>query len=238
MRTKGLPREWSGSCSATRRSPPQTALSVIYATASAEAVAGFVAMHYALDGLAPYSLLNRGFNDIYARRDAGGAQFVLRLSSPHVRGPADVAAETAFVAYLDAAGVPVAAPLPTRTGALFTTALLPGGPRPAVLFYLAQGSPPRPRHPGKRRGARPHPCPPARRRGPVSRSGGRAMPPRPRPPTARSSRGVDGAGPRRTVPVYPPPRLSHQPVQQPLLPTAPPPPPHELIEQGGLLLRR
>ncbi len=33
----------------------------------------------------------------------------------------------------------MAAPIPARTGALFTTAPLSGGPRPAVLFHLAQG---------------------------------------------------------------------------------------------------
>jgi len=115
------------------------ALPVIYATVPAEAVAAFVAAHYALDGSTACSFLNRGFNDTYALRDAGGAQFVLRLSGPRARGPADVAAETAFIAYLDGAGVPVAAPVPARTGALFTAAPLPGGPRPAVLFHLAQG---------------------------------------------------------------------------------------------------
>lgn len=125
MRTKGLPREWSGSCSATRRSPPLSTLPIIYATASADAVADFVTAHYVLDGLSACSFLNRGFNDTYAPRDAGGAQFILRLSSPRVRGPADVAAETAFIAYLDAAGIPVAAPVPARTGALFATAPLP-----------------------------------------------------------------------------------------------------------------
>ncbi len=85
MRTMGSPRGWSGSCLATRSSPPLNALPVIYATASAEAVAEFVAAHYPLDGSAMCSFLNRGFNDTYALRDAGGAQFVLRLSSaiPH-----------------------------------------------------------------------------------------------------------------------------------------------------------
>ncbi len=139
MRTKDSPREWSGSYLAVRPSPPLTALPAIYATASAEAVAEFVTAHYTLAGPATCSFLNRGFNDTYALRDAGGAQFILRLSSPRARGPADVAAETAFIAYLDGTGVPVAAPIPARTGALFTAVPLPGGPRPAVLFHLAQG---------------------------------------------------------------------------------------------------
>ena len=82
MRTKGSPREWSGSCSATRPSPPLTALPVTYATASAEAVAEFVAAHYASAGPVVCSFVNRRFNDTYALRDAEGAQFVLRLPIP------------------------------------------------------------------------------------------------------------------------------------------------------------
>jgi Ser/Thr protein kinase RdoA (MazF antagonist) len=68
-----------------------------------------------------------------------GERFVLRLSGHRARGPADVAAETAFLAYLEAAGVPVAAAMPTRDGALFTTAVLPDGPHAAVLFRHAEG---------------------------------------------------------------------------------------------------
>ena len=139
MRTKGSPKGWSGSCWATRHRPPLTALPVIYATASAEAVADFVTAHYALNGPVACSFVNRGFNDTYVLRDARGAQFILRLSSPRARGPADPAAETAFIAYLDVAGIPVAAPVPARTGVLFTAAPLPGGSRPAVLFHMAQG---------------------------------------------------------------------------------------------------
>jgi Ser/Thr protein kinase RdoA (MazF antagonist) len=49
-----------------------------------------------------------------------------------------------FLAYLDAVGVPVAAPVPARDGALFTSALLPEGSRPAVLFRLIEGRSPKP----------------------------------------------------------------------------------------------
>ena len=115
-------------------------LGVSYATASVEAVAAFAAAHYDLgDGLLSCALLNRGFNDTYVLRTSVGESFVLRLSGHRTRGPADVAAETAFLAYLDAEGVPVAAAMPTRSGALFTSARLPDGPRAVVLFRHAEG---------------------------------------------------------------------------------------------------
>ena len=109
-------------------------LPVSYATASAEAVASLLAAHYDLRGPLTCALLNRGFNDTYAVVTDAGERFVLRLSGHRARGPADVAAETTFLAHLDAAGVPVAAAVPTRDGALFTTAVLPDGRHPTVLF--------------------------------------------------------------------------------------------------------
>ena len=116
-----------------------TTLPVSYATASAEAAAALIERHYALPGPITCALLNRGFNDCYMVASAEGERFVLRVSGDRGRGPADVAGETAFLAYLDAAGVPVAAAVPTREGALFTTARLPQGSRSAVLFRYAEG---------------------------------------------------------------------------------------------------
>lgn len=116
-----------------------TVLPVSYATASADAVAAFAARHYDLGGPPACALLNRGFNDTYALRTDAGGRFVLRLSGRRARGPADVASETEFLAYLDAAGVPVAPAVPARGGALHATALLPDGPRAAALFRYAEG---------------------------------------------------------------------------------------------------
>lgn len=114
-------------------------LSVRYSTASAEAVAAFAAARYDLGGSPGCALLNRGFNDTYVLRTDAGKRFVLRLSGHRARGPADVASETTFLAYLDAVGVPVAPAVPTRDGALHTTALLPDGPHAAVLFRYVEG---------------------------------------------------------------------------------------------------
>jgi Ser/Thr protein kinase RdoA (MazF antagonist) len=119
-------------------------LPVSHATASPEAVAALVAARYDLRRPPTCALLRHGFNDSYLVATDAGERFVLRVSGRRARGPADVAAETAFLAHLDAAGVPVAAAVPTRGGALFTTAVLPDGPRAAVLFRHAEGRRPDP----------------------------------------------------------------------------------------------
>jgi len=132
-------------------SPHLAILPVSYATASAEAAASLIAEYYALRGPLTCALLHRGFNDSYSVNTEAGERFVLRLSGHRARGPADVAAETAFLAYLAAAEVPVAAAVPTQDGALFTTAVLPDGPRPAVLFHYAEGRRPGLDEPGDAR---------------------------------------------------------------------------------------
>lgn len=114
-------------------------LPVSYATASAKAIVAFATAHYDLGDSPSCTMLNRGFNDIYVLRTSTGEPFVMRLSGHRARGSADVAAETEFLAYLDAAGVSVAAAIPTLGGPLFTSALLPDGPRAAVLFRHAEG---------------------------------------------------------------------------------------------------
>ena len=114
-------------------------LQVLYSTLRAEAVADFVLAHYDLPGSITCKLLRRGFNDTFEVRIEDGARFIFRLSARRARGEADVASETAFLAYLDREGVPVAAAIPLRDGSLFTSALLPEGQRPAVLFRYAEG---------------------------------------------------------------------------------------------------
>ena len=117
-------------------------LRVAYSTAAAPAVAEFVAARYDLPGPLDCSLLNRGFNDTFLVSTPHDGRYVLRLSGERRRGPADVAAETSFLAYLDAAGVPVAAAVPARDGALFSVASMPEGRRPVVLFRHGEGRSP------------------------------------------------------------------------------------------------
>jgi Ser/Thr protein kinase RdoA (MazF antagonist) len=114
---------------------------VVYSTPRADAVADFVSTHYDLPGPIECKLLNRGFNDTFEVRTRGGERFIFRISTRRARGDADVASETAFLAYLDGAGIPVAAAIPMRDGSLFTSAVFPEGQRPAVLFRHAEGRP-------------------------------------------------------------------------------------------------
>jgi Ser/Thr protein kinase RdoA (MazF antagonist) len=114
---------------------------VVYSTPLAEAVADFVSTHYDLTGPVECKLLNRGFNDTFEVRTKDAARFIFRISTRRARGDADVASETAFLAYLDGVGIPVAAAIPMRDGSLFTSAVFPEGRRPAVLFRYAEGRP-------------------------------------------------------------------------------------------------
>jgi Ser/Thr protein kinase RdoA (MazF antagonist) len=115
----------------------------VYATPSAESVAELVRARYDVREIEACQFLNRGFNDTFALRgDASG--YVARLSGQRRRVLADVAAETAFLAHLDAAGVPVAAAVPTREGSLFTEVTAPEGRRLMVLFRHANGRRPAP----------------------------------------------------------------------------------------------
>lgn len=117
-------------------------LPVLYSTPRADAVADYVASRYAMAGPLECSFLHRGFNDSFEVRSKDGQRTVLRLSSRRARGEADVASETAFISFLDQAGIPVAAPIRAMDGTLFGSAQLPEGRRPSVLFRHAEGRTP------------------------------------------------------------------------------------------------
>jgi Ser/Thr protein kinase RdoA (MazF antagonist) len=114
-------------------------LPVLYSTPLAEVVADFISTRYDLPGPLECKLLRRGWNDTFEVRTKGGERFVFRISKRRARGDADVASETAFLAYLDREGIPVAAAVPLRDGSLFTSVFLSEGQRPAVLFRYAEG---------------------------------------------------------------------------------------------------
>jgi len=116
-----------------------SSIRVVYSTPCAEAVADFVSAHYDLRGPLACKMLRRGFNDTFEVRAEGGERFIFRVSARRARGEADVGSETAFLAYLDREGIPVAAAIPSRDGSLFTSAHFPEGQRPAVLFRYAEG---------------------------------------------------------------------------------------------------
>ncbi|NQV80676.1 MAG: phosphotransferase [Alphaproteobacteria bacterium] len=85
-------------------------------------------------------LLTRGMNDVYLVR-GGETTYASRVWRSGFRSEADVAYETAFLNFLDDAGIPVPAALPTRDGALYVPLRAPEGARYLSLFGWAAGAP-------------------------------------------------------------------------------------------------
>ncbi len=119
-----------------------TDLEALYTTCRAETIAHFVGEHYALPAPHACRMLNRGFNDTYLLTAATGERYVFRLSHRRARGAADVSTETDFIRHLAQSGVPVAAPVPARDGALFVRGAAPEGVREGVLFRALDGRTP------------------------------------------------------------------------------------------------
>ncbi len=92
----------------------------------------------ALWGAAPGRLLGDRENKVHELLLPGGQRAVLRLHRPGYQGDDGIRAELTWVAALAARGLPVAAPIPTLSGALF--AVLPGGRRASAVRWLP-GSP-------------------------------------------------------------------------------------------------
>jgi Ser/Thr protein kinase RdoA (MazF antagonist) len=114
----------------------------LYSTAREDAVARFLARNYSLGEPLSCRMLHRGFNDIYLVVIPNGERYVFRLSQHRARGAADVGTETAFLAHLAQSGTPVAAPVPTRGGALFLLGRAAEGVREGVLFNALGGRTP------------------------------------------------------------------------------------------------
>ena len=113
-----------------------------YSTPHVAVIAALLNEHYDLPDSLEVTFLRRGFNDSFEVQIGKEKFGVLRLSGLRSRGHADVDSETDFIAFLDNAGVPVAAPVSARNGKLFTQLELPQGGRSAVLFRYAEGEVP------------------------------------------------------------------------------------------------
>lgn len=111
-------------------------------TPAPQAMARAVEAAYDLGPVVACELLRRSFNQVYGLRFASGQRTVVRLCADRPRGAPDLAYETALLRHLRAAAVPVAAALPTRTGADWVDLQLPEGVRPLVMFEHLDGEPP------------------------------------------------------------------------------------------------
>ncbi|MCQ1574309.1 phosphotransferase [Neorhizobium galegae] len=114
----------------------------LYSTPQAEAIERFIQEHYGVPGPVRCRMIHRGLNDVYLVTDNHGQRYVFRLSHVRARGRADVETETAFLDHLSRSKVPVAAPIPTRDGALYTQGRAPEGLREGVLFQAIAGREP------------------------------------------------------------------------------------------------
>ncbi|MHC1548793.1 phosphotransferase enzyme family protein [Phyllobacterium sp. K27] len=121
---------------------PFNAAKIRYSTPHVDAIKALLRDRYVLPASLDVTFLRRGFNDSYLVHSDSEKLAVLRLSGWRARGPEDVESETDLLAFLDEAGVPVAAPIPTRDGRLFSRLELPQGERSAVLFRYAEGEEP------------------------------------------------------------------------------------------------
>jgi Ser/Thr protein kinase RdoA (MazF antagonist) len=108
-----------------------------YSTLSASALAAHVSTEYGLPGLSGRYLL-RGVSDTYLLENKQ-AQYILKIYRAAHRSQAEIAGEVELLAYLQAQGAAVAAPLPAQNGAFLLPLAAAEGERFGVLFTFAPG---------------------------------------------------------------------------------------------------
>jgi Ser/Thr protein kinase RdoA (MazF antagonist) len=116
-------------------------LPAIYTNVAGEVIARVIGEFYDIGPVVRCQLLIRGNNDVYAFRTAEGGRYVARLSHLRVRGPSNAAYETALLAFLRAAGAPVAAAIPARDGRLWRLLKAWEGERAFTVFEHLLGRP-------------------------------------------------------------------------------------------------
>jgi Ser/Thr protein kinase RdoA (MazF antagonist) len=116
--------------------------SIAQTTPTGDAIAHAVMSGWALGPVTHCVLMRRGFNQVYELHFGDGRHAIARLSAERPRGEPNVAYETALLLHLQARGIPVAAPLPTKDGAFHIAVQLPEGPRALMLFDFLPGDPP------------------------------------------------------------------------------------------------
>jgi Ser/Thr protein kinase RdoA (MazF antagonist) len=113
-----------------------------YSTPHVDTIKALLPTSYDVPASLAVTFLRRGFNDIFEVRTGSAKLGVLRVSGGRRRSQEDVESETDLLAFLDSAGVPVAAPIATLDGKRFTKLELPQGTRLVVLFRYAEGEEP------------------------------------------------------------------------------------------------
>ena len=111
----------------------------VQSTLSPDALAAKVFSEYNLGNISACSLYSGGFNDTYQVKTVSGNMFYLRAYRTPWRSPSDIRCELDALVYLHRKGFPVAYPLPSKDGSLYTEVNAPEGPRMIALFALAEG---------------------------------------------------------------------------------------------------
>lgn len=113
---------------------------IIHSVLDAAPLAELVERNYDLPGPIHAELLTRGMNDVYEVRDGSGRLYALRVWRHLFRNEAEVNYETAYLAFLDGAGIPVSTALTTRNGSRTVPVRAMEGPRHFALFRWADGT--------------------------------------------------------------------------------------------------
>jgi Ser/Thr protein kinase RdoA (MazF antagonist) len=119
-------------------SKAEEVLSAIYTNVAGDVIGDIVSELYDLGPVLRCQLIVRGNNDVYLVRTATG-RYVARLSHRQVRGPSNIAYETALLAFLKAADAPVAAAIAARDGRLWWLLTAPEGERAFAIFEHLPG---------------------------------------------------------------------------------------------------
>lgn len=114
---------------------------VVYSALSCEALAARVLTRYGLGRITRCQPWNRGLSDIFLVETLGD-RYIFRVSHAHWRSQDDIAFELELLDFLYRQGVPVAQPLPTRSGELWLEIPAPEGMRYGSLFAYAPGEVP------------------------------------------------------------------------------------------------
>ncbi|AFZ49110.1 putative homoserine kinase type II (protein kinase fold) [Dactylococcopsis salina PCC 8305] len=115
--------------------------SVTYSTIAPKAVTTAISSYYDLGQVKNCQFWYHGLSDIY-RIETDTGFYIFRVSHHHWRSRSEIQFELEFLSFLRENKIPVASPLPTRTGELCLEIAAPEGVRYGTVFEYAAGSVP------------------------------------------------------------------------------------------------
>lgn len=119
--------------------PKPEPLPTVCSTLAPAAVADFVAQSYAVEAPQACHFWHRGLSDVYLL-ETRGEPYIFRVSHRHWRSLGEIKFELDWLTFLAQRGLPVSAPLPSRSRQAYSTLNAPEGSRYGALFPSAPGS--------------------------------------------------------------------------------------------------